>query len=87
MNLLERDGQLRQLEAALERASLGRGTTVLVSGEAGVGKTSLLQAFAAHAGETARVLVPLAAVLAAATLLTHRGHRREQALIGNGGDR
>jgi DNA-binding CsgD family transcriptional regulator/tetratricopeptide (TPR) repeat protein len=57
MNLLERDGQLRQLEAALERASLGRGTTVLVSGEAGVGKTSLLQAFAAHAGETARVLV------------------------------
>jgi amino acid transporter len=38
-------------------------------------------------GFTLAELVPLAAVLAAATLLTHLGHRREQALIGNGGDR
>ena len=57
MSLLERDAQLRRLEAALDRARQGQGATVLVSGEAGIGKTSLLQAFAAGAGETTRLLV------------------------------
>ncbi|HSR27870.1 MAG TPA: AAA family ATPase, partial [Actinomycetes bacterium] len=57
MRLVERDAQLRRLEAALEEARRGRGTTVLVSGEAGIGKTSLLQEFADGAWPTARVLV------------------------------
>jgi hypothetical protein len=34
MKLLERDTQLRELLAAFERARRGRGTTVLVAGEA-----------------------------------------------------
>jgi DNA-binding CsgD family transcriptional regulator/tetratricopeptide (TPR) repeat protein len=56
MSLLERDDQLLGLEAALEDARQGTGATVLVSGEAGIGKSSLLQAFADRAGATARVL-------------------------------
>jgi len=55
MELLERDVQLRHLHAAVERAGRGRGTTVLVSGEAGIGKTSLLMAFAGRLAGTARV--------------------------------
>jgi DNA-binding CsgD family transcriptional regulator/tetratricopeptide (TPR) repeat protein len=56
MSLLEREHQLRRLEAALDQARQGRGTTVLVSGEAGIGKTSLLAAFTAGAGATTRLL-------------------------------
>jgi DNA-binding CsgD family transcriptional regulator/tetratricopeptide (TPR) repeat protein len=56
MSLLEREDQLRRLEAALDRARQGRGTTVLVSGEAGIGKTSLLAAFTAGAAATTRLL-------------------------------
>jgi predicted ATPase len=55
--LLERQAQLRDLQAALERAGQGRGTTVLVSGEAGIGKTWLLQAFAGRVADTARVFL------------------------------
>jgi predicted ATPase len=50
MSLLERDDQLLGLEAALEEAGHGMGATVLVSGEAGIGKSSLLQAFADRPG-------------------------------------
>jgi tetratricopeptide (TPR) repeat protein len=57
MKLLEREAQLGDLHAALERARQGRGTTVLLSGEAGIGKTSLLRAFAARVASNARVLV------------------------------
>ena len=44
-NLLERDDDAAQLDADLERARLGSGRVVLVGGEAGVGKTSLVRAF------------------------------------------
>jgi predicted ATPase len=57
VTLVERDAQLGRLAAALEDARQGRGSTVLVSGEAGIGKTSLLQEFADGAWPTARVLV------------------------------
>jgi DNA-binding CsgD family transcriptional regulator/tetratricopeptide (TPR) repeat protein len=57
MNLLERDAQLRALHAALARAREGRGTAVLVSGEAGIGKTWLLQAFAAAVAGSSSVLM------------------------------
>jgi AAA ATPase domain len=52
--LLEREAELGTPREALDRAGRGRGATVLVSGEAGIGKTSLVRAFAAGAG--ARVL-------------------------------
>ena len=54
--LLERARDLEVLTAALDRArSAGEGSVVLVAGEAGIGKTSLMKAFAA--GADARVLV------------------------------
>ena len=54
--LLERGDASARLDADLERARLGVGQVVLVGGEAGVGKTSLVGAFAArHEGEV-RVL-------------------------------
>lgn len=44
-HLLERDGPLATLEAAVRDAVEGHGSLVLVGGEAGVGKTSLVRAF------------------------------------------
>ncbi|RYE41789.1 MAG: LuxR family transcriptional regulator [Hyphomicrobiales bacterium] len=44
--LLERSAPLDVLHAVWERASSGRGGTVLIEGEAGIGKTALLQQFA-----------------------------------------
>lgn len=45
MELLERSHSLAGLETALASASAGRGCVALVSGEAGIGKTSLVEAF------------------------------------------
>ncbi|MER9128737.1 ATP-binding protein [Mesorhizobium sp. M0768] len=42
--------------AAAERAAAGHGGTVLVHGEAGLGKTSLLREFAENADRDCRVL-------------------------------
>lgn len=53
--LLERDDELRRLRDAFALARHGRGTTVVVSGEAGIGKTSLLRAFADAAEGKARL--------------------------------
>lgn len=51
MQLLDRESFLRQLEVALEAAIAGQGHVVLVSGEAGIGKTSLVDHFTqAHHG-------------------------------------
>ena len=50
--LLRRDGELAQLRAGLEDAKLGRGRLFLVGGEAGVGKTSLVEAFIASVERT-----------------------------------
>jgi DNA-binding CsgD family transcriptional regulator/tetratricopeptide (TPR) repeat protein len=49
--LIERDSALAALHACLARCRAGTGRTVLVRGEAGIGKTSLLQAWAAHSAE------------------------------------
>lgn len=52
VELLERDEPLQRLAAALDRAAAGHGGTVAVSGEAGSGKTTLVERFAeSHAGE------------------------------------
>lgn len=44
--LLERDSQLDVLHAGLERSGGGEGCVALVCGEAGIGKTTLVEAFA-----------------------------------------
>ena len=54
MVLLERHTQLAELAAAQQDAATARGSLVLVSGEAGVGKTVLVQRFAGQSD--ARVL-------------------------------
>jgi DNA-binding CsgD family transcriptional regulator/tetratricopeptide (TPR) repeat protein len=56
-HLLERQVELQMLGTAVERAGAGRGSAVLVSGEAGIGKTSLVHAFLAATAGRARVLV------------------------------
>ena len=55
MDLLERSDAFAILESALSSASRGEGRVVLVSGDAGIGKTSLVESFAASL-ETGRVL-------------------------------
>src|SRR4030095_1256489 len=46
MELLERDQFFGQLEAILNEVTAGHGQCVLVSGEAGIGKTSFVERFA-----------------------------------------
>ncbi len=54
MRLLERETQLDALAGALAAAAAGHGSIALVTGEAGIGKTSLVREFASRAD--ARVL-------------------------------
>lgn len=56
MPLLERESDLRLLAAALDEATAGEGRVALVSGEAGIGKTTLIAHFLAQHSKTARVL-------------------------------
>lgn len=44
--LLGREAELREADVALERALAGQGTALLVTGEAGIGKSSVLEAIA-----------------------------------------
>ena len=54
MKLLERDALLRGLEERLRSVAGGHGHVALVSGEAGIGKTSLVAELAARAAGEAR---------------------------------
>jgi predicted ATPase len=45
MELLEREADFEHLQEHLRQASAGRGRVVFVAGEAGVGKTALIDAF------------------------------------------
>ena len=56
MELVERETQLAALGEHLDAAAAGHGRLVLVGGEAGVGKTTLVKAFAAERAEEARFL-------------------------------
>jgi DNA-binding CsgD family transcriptional regulator len=56
MALLERDAELAVLDEALASAAAGAGSVVLVSGEAGIGKSSLLRAFLQVSADRARIL-------------------------------
>ena len=55
--LLEREVELQVLDAALARAVAGTGSVVLLFGEAGIGKTTVLRAFLGAAAGRVRVLV------------------------------
>ncbi len=55
MILLERDGFLRQLDVLLQDATAGQGRLVFVGGEAGVGKTTLVQHFCSTIGSRAEI--------------------------------
>ncbi|GAA4913255.1 regulatory LuxR family protein [Actinomycetospora succinea] len=55
--LLERAGELEALDAALAAASGGHGGVVLLAGEAGIGKTSLIRSFLDRVPAGTRVLV------------------------------
>ena len=50
--ILERDDELARLSAGVERASRGRGSLLLLSGPAGIGKTELLRAARRRAAAT-----------------------------------
>ncbi len=54
--LLEREAPLDALLASARRAAAGRGCMVLLEGEAGIGKTSLLREFTARVDSGCRVL-------------------------------
>ena len=56
MNLLERQNLIDRLQALLADAARGKGRVVALSGEAGIGKSALVRAFADLASENVRVL-------------------------------
>ncbi|MER9312627.1 AAA family ATPase, partial [Mesorhizobium australicum] len=49
--LLERQAQLEHLEELLAAAALGRGRVAALLGEAGAGKTALVEAFVSGVGQ------------------------------------
>jgi DNA-binding CsgD family transcriptional regulator/tetratricopeptide (TPR) repeat protein len=56
VELLERDGELAALRAATADAAARRGSVVLILGEAGIGKSSLVRAWLEEPGADARIL-------------------------------
>jgi len=54
--LLERDRELTLLDEALHAAQAGTGSAVLVHGEAGIGKASVVRAFARRLPDRVRLL-------------------------------
>jgi putative protein kinase ArgK-like GTPase of G3E family len=59
MTLLERDPFLTDLTTLLHEATAGQGHVVFLSGEAGVGKTTLVREFSCDPLSTPRPLGPL----------------------------
>jgi len=57
--VLERDAELSALADAVRSAADGRGSVVLIMGEAGIGKSSLVEALRAHLPAEGRMLVGL----------------------------
>src|SRR6185312_8505341 len=57
LGLLERDDEIAALEAALASAERGDGGVVLLAGQAGLGKTSVVRAFVRSASGRSRLLL------------------------------
>jgi predicted ATPase len=55
--MLERDAELAALAHAAREAADGHGSVVLVKGEAGIGKSSLVEALRSHLPAEGRMLV------------------------------
>ena len=70
-----RDAELAQLDTALDAALGGQGRLVLVAGEPGIGKTRLLQEFAASAHRRGALVLSGAAWRAPGYLPTRRSSR------------
>jgi predicted ATPase len=51
VSLLERDEQLAQLRSAVDAARAGAGRLIVVTGEAGVGKTALVESIGDFEGQ------------------------------------
>ena len=56
MDLIEREQQLKSLADTWSQVKSGKGRIALVSGEAGIGKTSLIERFVSEQGRSVRVL-------------------------------
>ncbi len=56
MELLERDAPLQELQEAWDNAAAGNGRFALISGQAGIGKTSLVEHFTQRLEKNQRVL-------------------------------
>ena len=56
MELIEREQQLKKLNDAWSQVRAGKGCIALVTGEAGIGKTSLLERFISEQRRSGRVL-------------------------------
>src|SRR5262249_20757863 len=56
VQLLEREAELSALEECIASADQGEGRLVVISGEAGVGKTSLVRELRSSSGSNVRVL-------------------------------
>jgi predicted ATPase len=56
MNLVERDAALLELQNAHQEAAAGNGRLVLISGEAGIGKSALVECFVREQPPNWRVL-------------------------------
>src|ERR1700742_531298 len=56
MDLLERQAQFDALTEALAAARSGSGKLLLIAGEAGLGKSSLVEQFVAETRQNARIL-------------------------------
>jgi predicted ATPase len=71
MDLIEREPQLEKLSDAWRQAIAGNGRVALISGEAGIGKTSLVERFILKHRKSAKVYGALAMLSSAPSRSDH----------------